>query len=502
MVFNSPKQTLSKTINKMVKGQGNQKQVESLTKIIDENPELIEIATNQLIEIIHSEKKRISSFVFDALLNIAERDPEPLGNASVDIIKIIRTSEEKLDIKNTLKALDILSILTISHPKRMRPAIPVLFNKIHHSNSNIRSASFFILDMIAKSQPESFLNHTPDLVKCLHGLNNDERVYGIRLINKIVADYPDIFDEFYSSLYVLAYNYPSTEVRSEAYEIFQRFKLHEKKAEVELHEFEKDLIGLDDFHSEEADFEMVVDELSERIEGIDFESSAADLIKSLGMGHLIVKPEYMDTEVEETKIEQEPQEQVPLEKLPPKPETDEKTPEIELQRIEYMMVDPIIRAQMSFLRDVSEESTEQLDSNTNDPKVESIAQEPIDEDFEKLSEMSKEMVQLIISEMSKEDWILNVGVTTKKGTIIAAHDPDSLDDYIRKRIYDMLSYEGLEKHGFMNRVTIELSDKQLMGILIDSNYVLFVFTKTNIQFGMVLYEITKTAIKIRELIKE
>ena len=66
----------------------------------------------------------------------------------------------------------------------------------------------------------------------------------------------------------------------------------------------------------------------------------------------------------------------------------------------------------------------------------------------------------------------------------------------------MLSYEGLEKHGFMNRVTIELSDKQLMGILIDSNYVLFVFTKTDIQFGMVLYEITKTAIKIRELIKE
>ena len=112
------------------------------------------------------------------------------------------------------------------------------------------------------------------------------------------------------------------------------------------------------------------------------------------------------------------------------------------------------------------------------------------------------MVQLIISEMSEEDWILNVGLTTKKGTIIAAHDPDYLDDYIRKRIYEMLSYGGLEKHGFMNRVTIELSDKHLMGILIDSDYILFVFTKTDIQFGMVLYEITKTAEKIRELIKE
>lgn len=499
MVFKSPKQTLSKTINKMGKGQGNQKQVDSLTKIIDENPELIEIATNQLIEIIHTEKKIVSSFVFDALLNVAERDPGPLGNASVDIIKIIRTSEEKLDIKNTLKALDILSILTISHPKRMRPAIPVLFNKIHHSNSNIRSASYFILDMIAKSQPESFLDYTPDLVKCLHGLNNDERIYGIRLISDIATDYPDIFDEFYSSLYVLAYNYPSTEVRSEAYEIFQRFKLHEKKAEVELHEFEKDLIGLDDFDSEEADFEQLVDELSERIQGIDFESSAADLLKSLGMGHLIVKPEYMDKEVEKTKIEQEPQEQVPLEKLPPKPETDENPPEIELQRIEYMMADPIIRARMSVLRDISEEDT---DSKTDRNKVGSTSKESIDEDFEKLSDISKEMVQLIISEMSEEDWILNAGLTTKKGTIIAAHDPDSLDDYIRKRIYEMLSYDGLEKHGFMNRVTIELSDKQLMGILIDSNYILFVFTKTDIQFGMVLYEITKTAEKIRELIKE
>ena len=58
-----------------------------------------------------------------------------------------------------------------------------------------------------------------------------------------------------------------------------------------------------------------------------------DLLKSLGVGHLIVKPEYMDTEVEETKTEQEPQEQRPLEKVPPKPETGDENPEIELQRI-------------------------------------------------------------------------------------------------------------------------------------------------------------------------
>lgn len=501
MVFKSPKQTLSKTIKKMGNGRGSRKQVESLTKIIDENPELIDFATNQLIEIIHSEKTRVSSFVFDVLLNIGERDPGPLGNASEDIIKIIRTSEEKLDIKNTLKALDILSILTISHPERMQPAIPVLFNKIHHSNTKVRSASYFILDMIVKSQPESFLDHTPDLAKCLHALNNDERIYGIRLINEIASDYPDIFDEFHSSLYVLAYNYPSTEVRSEAYEIFQRFKLHGKKAETELHEFEKDLIGLDDFESEDADFEMLADEISERIEGIDFESSAADLLKSLGMGHLIAKPEYMDTEVEEIKIEQEPEEQVPLEKLPPKPETDDEIPEIELQRIEHMMADSIISARMSVLRNISDESVKQLDPNSNDPEDELADQELIDEDFEKLSDISKEMVQLIISEISEEDWILNVGLTTKMGTIVAAHDPDSLDDYIRKRIYDMLSYEGLQKHGFMNRVTIELSDKQLMGILIDGDYILFVFTKTDIQFGMVLYEITKTAEKIKELIQ-
>ena len=60
----------------------------------------------------------------------------------------------------------------------------------------------------------------------------------------------------------------------------------------------------------------------------------------------------------------------------------------------------------------------------------------------------------------------------------------------------MLSYEGLENQGFINRVTIELSDKQLMGILIDSDYILFVFTKTDIKFGMVLYEITKSNKKI------
>lgn len=492
MVLTSPKQTVSKTINKIGKGRGSNKLVNSLTRTLNENPGLIRGATYQLVDIIKSEKNTLSGFVFDALLNIAEIDPGPLKNVSETLVKIIQHSDDRLDIPSTLKAMDILSIVTIGYPDQMQPYIPVLFNKIHHPSGNVRSASYFMLDTIAKSRPEYFLDYTPDLVKCLHGLNNDERIYGIRLIGEIATDYPDIFDEFCNTLHVLAYNYPSMEVRTAAYDVFHRFKLPEKKDEEDLHEFEKDFIGQEDIASDNGDFEMVADELSRRIQGIDFESSAVDLLTSMGMGHLIVKPDSVGSEVHNTgqeSVEQIHAEPEPLKKMPPKPEPDDEFPELELQRIECMLADPVIKSRMSVLKNISEFEAE------HGPR------EPDDTSDEQLSEISKVMIQLIISELSEEEWVIHVDLTTKNGTVIAASDPASLDEQVRKRIYEMLNLEGAQRLGFRNRVSIELPTKQLMALVINSDYVLITATKTDIQFGMVLYELTKAAEKIETILK-
>lgn len=52
-----------------------------------------------------------------------------------------------------------------------------------------------------------------------------------------------------------------------------------------------------------------------------------------------------------------------------------------------------------------------------------------------------DMINIIFEEFSDEDWLNNLGLTTKDGTLITASKPDSMDLTALKKISDMLCFE-------------------------------------------------------------
>ncbi|MDF1558454.1 MAG: hypothetical protein P1P80_09840 [ANME-2 cluster archaeon] len=552
MVFGSPKKNAANNIKKIEKGHGNKKIVDTLNKGLNENPELIEDIAIQLIGIIQTDKKDTFSYCLEVLLNIAEIEPDILANSVDAIIKIIQGSEEDgLDNDSILKALDILSILASGYPELMQPVVPVLLRKMKNPNSQIRSATYYILDIIAKSNPEFYSDHTLDLIRSLHGLNIDERVYAARLIGEIASYSPKVIDESYDVLSALANKHPDTQVRQEAHDVLAKFKVEEKTPELtidepeeDLLEFETDFIGIDEIKSEDEDFDRMADDLAQRIQGIDFESSAAEMLRSLGMDHLIVKTEFKETksfkkkeilrpdaqEIEnitpdETFVEEvikpavkekdDDSSVLPLKKLPEKPNIKPKVfHEHALKRIEQMVTDPNIKPRLSPVKEITQkdlieppvpeitsETVPAPETKTDvlaPPELAVAAQTTI----EPLPDNTIEMLHTIFTELSNEDWVRSVGLTTHDGTLITASEPEFMEQNILKKISGMITLEeNMSPHkGFRNRISLELSDKLLVAMSIDEKYNIIFLTKPDVQFGMVLYELNKTADKIEQII--
>ncbi|MCG7850056.1 MAG: hypothetical protein MIO93_12895, partial [ANME-2 cluster archaeon] len=370
MVFGSPKKTVDNNINKIEKGHGSKKIVDSLNKTLKENPELVDDTALALIGIIQTDKTETLGYCLELLLSIAEKDTDLLVNSTDAFIKIIQMPDDNaIDNNSILIALDILSIIVSVSPELMQPAVPALLNKMRSSNSQIRSASYYILETISKSYPDFFSNHTLDLIRSLNGLNIDERIFATKLIGEIAKYSPKVIDDTYDVLNDLASKHPSAEVRQKAHDVLKRFRVDEEITEVKTEEheteqleFEKDFIGIDDIDSEEMDFAEMADDLSERIKGIDFEASAIAMLKSLDMEHLIVKPEYRKDktsteEVEETTQvnEDTDEEDATPKKLPPKLQIEDKfAHKPELQRIEQLVMDPNIKPRLSPVKEITQ----------------------------------------------------------------------------------------------------------------------------------------------------
>ncbi|MDW7777295.1 MAG: hypothetical protein SCH39_13295 [Methanosarcinales archaeon] len=389
MVFSSPKKTVDNNLTRIEKGQGSKKIVVSLKKALKEDPELIEDTALALIRIIQTDKKETFGYCLEILLNIAETETELLVNSIDAFIKIIQIPDDNaLDINSILIALDILSIIVSVSPDLMQPAVPELLKKMRSSNSQIRSASYYILDTISKSNPEFFSNYTLDLIRSLNGLNVDERIYAIKLIGEIAQYSPKVIDDSYNVLKDLSSKHPSLEIRQQAHDVLKKFSVDEATPEVktELLEFEKDFIGLNDINSEEMDFAELADDLSERIKGIDFEASAVAMLKSLEMDHLIVEPEYrthktLTKEVEETIQVNEDTDEVNA--ISKKLQTNLEI-ETELHRIEQLVMDPIIELRLSPV----EETTQK-----DETKYQEHPSPEFDDDKEKIPETKAEVTE-------------------------------------------------------------------------------------------------------------
>ncbi len=545
MVFGSPKKHVANSIKKIRKGHGNQKVVKSLNKSLAEHPELMEDAVYQLVGIIQTDKVENFTYVIDVLLNIAEVEPDLLANSSDAIIRILEFPEENLDINYILKTMDVLGIIASRYPELMRPSVKILLQKLNNSNSQIRSASFYILDLIAKPYPEYFSNCTLDLIRSLHGLHIEERLYATRLIGDVARVSPNVIDECYDVLNGLAYKHPDITVRQEAYDVLKKYKGEEtvttEEPEEELLEFEKDFISLIDIQTESNDFGELADVMAESIKGIDFEESASEMLKSLGMEHLIVKPggkvseqELMDQEpieqeevvpeeekadietdiltiediikpdLEETEYIEKTQEEPVLEKLPPKPVIEnEKTPEHEMKRIEQLVTDPYLITRLSVVKDINGKKEEEAQESGISPMANAGTEEELKADETILDDITVDMINTVFEELSNEDWIINVGLATRDGTLISTTNPDSMDKSFLKNICYMLCSEETspKKEGFRNRISIEHPDKLVVSLCIGNKYNLTVFTVPEVQFGIVLYQLNRTADKLEQILQ-
>ena len=267
MVFVSHKKHVDNSINKIRKGHGSQEVVRSLNKTLTEHPELMEDAVCQLMGIIQTDKVENFIYAIEVMLNIAEVEPDLLASSSDAIIRILEFPEDSLDINYILKTMDILGMIASRYPKLMQPSVKIFLQKLNNSNTHIRSASFYILDLIAKPYPEYFSNYTLDLIRSLHGLHIDERLYATRLIGDVARISPNLIDESREVLSDLAYKHPDTMVRQEAHDVLKKFEVEDKatteEPEEEPLDFEKDFISLIDIKTESNDLGELADVLAE-----------------------------------------------------------------------------------------------------------------------------------------------------------------------------------------------------------------------------------------------
>jgi hypothetical protein len=540
MVFGSPKKHVANSIKKIRKGQGNQKVVRSLNKTLTEHPELMEDVVYQMVGIIQTDKVKNFTYAIEVMLNIAEVEPDLLANSSDAIIRILEFPEDSLDINYILKTLDILGMIASHYPELMQPSVKILLQKLNNSNSQIRSASFYILDLIAKPYPEYFLNHTLDLIRSLHGLHIDERLYAIRLTGDVASISPNLIDEFHEVLSDLAYKHPDITIRQEAYDLLKKFKVEDKvtteEPEEEKLEFKKDFVSLVEIKTESSDFGEIADALAESIKDIDFdfEESASEMLKSFGMEHLIIKPVNKVSEQKSKKNKSIEQKEPFLKKLPEKQVIEnQKTLEQTISRIDQNVKEPNSIPRISVVKDIANKKEEKAQESNifykinagikeelkrqPPPKTGIAVPEPIEETKPEIEEEIKpdenivdqipditlDMINTIFEEFSNEDWLTNVGLTNKDGTLITASKPDSIDLTALKKISDMLCFEksSPKKEGFRNRISIELSDKLIVALSMDNEYNLTAFTAPDVQFVIVLYQLNKIADKLEQILQ-
>jgi len=218
---------------------------------------------------------------------------------------------------------------------------------------------------------------------------------------------------------------------------------------------------------------------------------------------ILTAGDIVEPDPEETEYINKTQEESILNKLPPKPVIEnKKTPEHAMKRIGRLVTDPNLITRLSDVKDIDEKKEEEAqESGISDMADAGEDKKKPDENI--VDDITLDMINTIFEELSNEDWITNVGLVTKDGTLISASKPDSMDKTAFNKISNMLCFEETltKKEGFRNRVSIELSDKLMVALSIDHEYILTVFTVPDVQFGIVLYQLNRTADKLEQILQ-
>lgn len=229
------------------------------------------------------------------------------------------------------------------------------------------------------------------------------------------------------------------------------------------------------------------------------EKEKADIENGILTVKDIIKPD-----MNETKYIEKTQEEPVLKKLPPKPVIkNKKIPEHAIKRIGSLVTDPNLIARLSDIKGIDEKKEEGAQESDIFPVANEGTQEELKADETIFDDITLDMINTVFEELSNEDWIINVGLATKDGTLISAIKPDSMDKSVLKKMCDMLSSEETspKKEGFRNRVSIEHPDKLLVALCIGNKYNLTIFAVPDVQFGIVLYQLNRTAYKLEQILQ-
>ena len=447
MLFGSPEKKAIKIIEKIENGQGSHKLVISLNEILNEHPNLNEETSYRLIDIIRTHNTETFGYALDVLFTIAETEPDLLTN-SADVM-----------------------IESIQYPELMQTGIPVLLEKFNNQNSSLRLASYYLLDMVATKHPEFFSNYTPDITKCLQGSNIDGLIYTIKLIGEIARMCPDIINESFSMLNDLSLKHPDDMVRQEAYDAIRKFKVKEEeevKVDKPIEEFtdsKKDIYSVGEVQSEIEDFRKITRELS-KINETDIKHSAIDLLESIGMDHLIVKTDLYNPDSKYTKKEN---------------------------------IIPSGKKKISPLKDEDIFLTSEIFSELGNNE-EISGKFTLETGF--LPDMTVEKIDAIFTPLSNQERIISLGLITYDGKIISACGQDFVNKKIVERLCDLLSFEEnlSSRADFRNHVYLQFSDKVVMAMSVDNNYIFLILAKLDMPFGIIL-EINRIVEKIEKILK-
>jgi len=220
-------------------------------------------------------------------------------------------------------------------------------------------------------------------------------------------------------------------------------------------------------------------------------------------GILTVK-DIIKSDLKKTQYIEKTQEEPVLKKLPPKPVIEnKKTPEHAIKRIGYLITDPNLITRLSVVQDIDEKKEEGAQESDISPVANTGTQEGLKADETIFDDITLDMINTVLEELSNEDWIINMGLATKDGTLISAIKPDSMDKSVLKKISNMLSSgeTSPKKEGFRNRVSIERPDKLLVALCIGNKYNLAIFAVPDVQFGIVLYQLNRTADKLEQILQ-
>lgn len=288
--FDTPQKKAQNILKTIGKGKASESQVHELLQLLEKQPQMVPDVAAYLIAVLKDNNTKAYRIAISALNKVTENDIKLVEGTAEVILGSMQRAGKDLDVEGLLDALEILFRIAKYDPETMKNSFVELFICLGNMNARVRESAYHLLSMIAISKPELYRGHAQELIRSLNGLNLDERIYVCKIISALADQDPTIVEDTYEKLKDIALAHMNSDLRSEAAFAMKKFNIKEdtgtgRSQESREFDFGQELLRPDDYKLA-PDFGVIADELSTRISDINLQSEAANLLESMGLGHL------------------------------------------------------------------------------------------------------------------------------------------------------------------------------------------------------------------------